>query len=248
MLASAANSSAQLQADLTSTVAEWSGAIRAAYPEVTPFAAAGTIPDQLKRHVLAQAVWTYLRNYPKLQMFKTDERKQAAADAEKAYEKVLTREYGAIEFPGGVRTTGFWNAKPKLVMRTDPVPEPDVQFQTTQMSGSGYVNPNAPADKVPSTSPGNPEPVSGLQAVAEDGQVVLTWDPAYGAASYSVFRGTASGQESVVPVASLLTVPYYLDAGLANGTTYYYVVRAENGSLVSPLSGEVQSTPNPTQV
>jgi hypothetical protein len=61
--------------------------------------------------------------------------------------------------------------------------------------------------------------------------------------SYAVYRGTTSGTESATPVAAGLTATSYTSSGLANGTKYYYVVRAVNATGASAPSNEASATP-----
>jgi len=90
-----------------------------------------------------------------------------------------------------------------------------------------------------------PTPPSGLKATAGNGQVSLSWSPSSGTApiTYSVYRGTASGNESATPIVTGLTGTSYVDPGLVNGTTYYYKVSASNAGGTSGLSAEVSAKP-----
>jgi len=86
----------------------------------------------------------------------------------------------------------------------------------------------------------------GLQSVAGDGQVNLAWQgPVSGAAGFNVYRGTVSGGESPIALASGLATPNFTDATVTNGTTYYYTVTASNPALggESPPSAEVAARP-----
>jgi fibronectin type 3 domain-containing protein len=86
-----------------------------------------------------------------------------------------------------------------------------------------------------------PPAVTGLQAVAGNGQVTLTWNASPGAVYYMVCRGTSSGQRSM-NVATLAT--NYTDTIMVtNGIKYYYVVVAENNSGLGMVSSEVSATP-----
>jgi predicted phage tail protein len=84
-----------------------------------------------------------------------------------------------------------------------------------------------------------------LSATAGNASVALTWTaPADGGApitGYALYRGTAAGAESLV--ATLGSVTSYTDAGLKNGTTYYYRVSAVNGVGEGPLSNERSARP-----
>jgi len=96
--------------------------------------------------------------------------------------------------------------------------------------------------RIPTASPAN------LAATAGNARVVLTWSAIPGAASYNIYIGTQSGGESSTPIATEITATSYADtAGIANGTTYYYVLGAVNsGSEVSGYSNEAGATPTST--
>ena len=90
---------------------------------------------------------------------------------------------------------------------------------------------------------GNPPATpTGLAATPSNHQVSLTWNTTTTASSYNVKRSTTSGGP-YTRVADA-TVSNDTDTGLANGTTYYYVVSAVNANGESANSGEVSGTPN----
>lgn len=80
----------------------------------------------------------------------------------------------------------------------------------------------------------------GLVATGGVGQVSLTWTPVGGASSYKILRGTTSG--SLTEIASGVVTASYNDTTPANGTTYFYAVRAFNGTD-SASSSEVSKQP-----
>lgn len=84
---------------------------------------------------------------------------------------------------------------------------------------------NANAELSATTTFGAP---SGLTAVATTGQVSLSWAAVSGATSYHILRGTTSGSYSSLQTG--VTTNSYTDTTAVNGTTYYYVVRANNGT------------------
>src|SRR5208282_3364868 len=86
-----------------------------------------------------------------------------------------------------------------------------------------------------------PSAPAGLTATAGDTQVGLSWNASTGAASYNVKRSTSHGG----PYAQIGTpsAANYIDTGLTDGTTYYYVVSAVNSSGQSANSNEVSATP-----
>jgi len=97
------------------------------------------------------------------------------------------------------------------------------------LSGGGSAPPTAPA------APTN------LKATAGNAQVALTWTGSAGATSYTLYRGTASGGETLLK--SGLTATSYTDTGLTNGTTYFYQVAAANSVGTSANSSEVSAKP-----
>ncbi|MEO7933704.1 MAG: LamG-like jellyroll fold domain-containing protein [Chthoniobacterales bacterium] len=68
-----------------------------------------------------------------------------------------------------------------------------------------------------------------LTATGNDGYVTLSWPQADAATSYTVKRATVSGGPyATVTNGSAVTATTFLDTGLTNGSTYYYVVSANN--------------------
>ncbi|WP_256762184.1 S-layer homology domain-containing protein, partial [Cohnella sp. WQ 127256] len=79
--------------------------------------------------------------------------------------------------------------------------------------------------------------------VAGDSRVSLAWNPVPDATGYKVYQSVASGTYGV-EVASVGQSVYGTDInGLTNGTTYYFVVQAINGSLAGPYSNQVSAMP-----
>lgn len=97
-------------------------------------------------------------------------------------------------------------------------------------------------------------PWPGLEAAAPimesveagDGHVRLKWSEVPGSVTYSVYQGTTSGIYGEA-VASA-TGTEYDAAGLTNGTTYYFAVKAVNPSGTSASSEEVKATPQSPSV
>ena len=83
----------------------------------------------------------------------------------------------------------------------------------------------------------------GLAAVASHTRVTLTFTASGGATSYNLYRGTTAGGEDTTPVVTNLTNTRYVDYGLTDGTTYYYVVRAVSANGTGDPSAEVSATP-----
>jgi PKD repeat protein len=89
----------------------------------------------------------------------------------------------------------------------------------------------------------------GLTATGGTGQVTLNWSPPASdngqiVTSYKVYRGTASGGETLLTsggCSGLAAVTSCTDTGLANGT-YFYKVTAVNAAGEGPQSNEASAT------
>jgi hypothetical protein len=87
-----------------------------------------------------------------------------------------------------------------------------------------------------------PSTPTGLTAAAGNAQAALSWNVSSGATSYTVKRATTSGG-SYTNVATGVTATNYVNTGLTNGTTYYYVVSAINSIGQSSNSAQTSATP-----
>jgi PKD repeat protein len=98
------------------------------------------------------------------------------------------------------------------------------------------------------TPPGAP---TGLTAKAGNGKVSLSWtapasDGGVAITSYRVYRGTASGTETLLTsggCSNLGAVLSCSDNGLTNGQAYFYKVSAVNSIGECPQSNEASATP-----
>ncbi len=86
-----------------------------------------------------------------------------------------------------------------------------------------------------------PPPGPSLNAVPSDGQVLLTWNVSPGATNYVLQSSTTDGGPYNT-IASTAAISY-LNTGLTNGTTYYYVVFAADADGQGPLSAQAGATP-----
>jgi hypothetical protein len=86
-----------------------------------------------------------------------------------------------------------------------------------------------------------PAAPTGLLATAGNAQVSLTWSASSGATSYHVKRSTVSGS-GYATVASP-TSTSFVNTGLTNGATYYYVVSAVNSAGESANSSQASAMP-----
>ncbi len=109
----------------------------------------------------------------------------------------------------------------------------------TNSSGTGLQSDEASASATP---PGPPLPPGGLSGTPFNASVSLTWNPSFTATSYKVKRSTMSGSGYVA--VKTVSTTNYSDFGLVNGTTYYYVVSAINGSGEGSDSAQIFVTPS----
>ena len=99
-------------------------------------------------------------------------------------------------------------------------------------------------------TPGAPGAPTGLTATAGDAVVNLSWTAPGGSppASYHVYDGTSAGFSLGNPVTSTAGTTATV-TGLANGTTYYFVVTAVDGhGTIGAASGEASAEPTATAV
>ncbi len=118
-------------------------------------------------------------------------------------------------------------------------------YAVTALNAAGEGPASAPTPgvtpSVPVTPPAAP---TGLNAVAGDGLVTLSWAASPTATAYRIYRSTTAGSPGSLIGSS--ATPGYSDAAVVNGTTYYYVVRAENAAGQGPASTQsAAATPQP---
>jgi hypothetical protein len=82
---------------------------------------------------------------------------------------------------------------------------------------------------------------TGVAAMPGNGQAALNWNAVANAAYYQVLRALTSGGP-YTPVAAVAAISY-TDLSLANGTNYFYVVKAGNAIATSANSAEVSARP-----
>lgn len=112
-------------------------------------------------------------------------------------------------------------------------------YVVSAVNGSGE---SANSNQASATPQGLPAAPSNLTASPGNAQVTLSWAAANGATSYKVRRSTTSGG-SYSDVATGVTGTTYVNSGLTNGTTYYYVVVGTNSSGDGPSSNQASARP-----
>ena len=134
----------------------------------------------------------------------------------------------------GVATIGYTEG-----CLTDGVTHYYVVTAVNAHGESGYSNQASATPTAPQSPPATP---TGINALPGNTQVTLSWNVSAGATSYNVKRATVSGGPYTT-IARGVTGASYVNAGLANGTTYYFVVSAVNAAGESGKSAQVAVTP-----
>jgi fibronectin type 3 domain-containing protein len=114
-------------------------------------------------------------------------------------------------------------------------------FKVAAVNSAGTSGMSNEASVTPAS--GVPPSPTGLSATGGNAQNSLSWTTSSGATSYNIYRGTSAGGEAAAPVATGVSSTSYTDAGLTNGTTYYYKVAALNSAGTSGMSNEASATP-----
>lgn len=93
-------------------------------------------------------------------------------------------------------------------------------------------------------NPGAPDTPAGLVATAENGQISLSWPAADNASAYSIYYATSPGVSRATgnKIATVVSTSY-IQSGLTNNTTYYYVITSVNSSGESAESNQVSASP-----
>jgi hypothetical protein len=167
--------------------------------------------------------------------------------------------------PGNTIIEYCWNLDGIQATCEELGPTPDVTAYYQAQGPGGYIAQLKVTDNTATSHPSFGEPnlsdidsaqvlvkdgadpacecVNDLAARPKSGKVQLTWTDT-GASSYNVYRGTTMGGPYVLLANTTSTYSTYLDTNVANGTTYYYVVReaALNGDDLCQ-SNEASATP-----
>jgi len=90
-----------------------------------------------------------------------------------------------------------------------------------------------------------PSPIN-VNAILGNTQVTISWNSVPGATSYNIYWSTTTGVSITFNEGKIsgVTRTSYTHSGRVNGTTYYYVVTAENDYEESDKSSEVSATPS----
>src|SRR5216683_7323066 len=144
----------------------------------------------------------------------------------------------------GFTFTGLTNTVGQAVFTfSSSIPGTDA-VQASFVDASGNKQVGNPAQVI--FTPPPPAAPTGLAATAGNARVSLSWTASSGATSYNVKRATVTGGPYTT-IATGVTATTFTDTGLANGTTFFYVVSAVNAGAESPNSNQAQATPTAPQ-
>lgn len=87
-----------------------------------------------------------------------------------------------------------------------------------------------------------PPAPSDLRADTGDGNITLNWSPVPYATAYRLYWATTPGVAFPLGTSIDVAAPPYVHSGVANGTTYYYVITSRYLSSESPPSAQVATT------
>ena len=85
---------------------------------------------------------------------------------------------------------------------------------------------------------------TGLHAVGGNGQISLSWDEVPTASAYNVYWATTTGVTPSSGTKVTVTTNQFIQTGLNNDTTYYYVVTSQINSGESAASSELAAQPS----
>ncbi|MFF2480014.1 S-layer homology domain-containing protein, partial [Paenibacillus sp. NPDC058071] len=111
-----------------------------------------------------------------------------------------------------------------------------------RLVASGAASPDAVSNSATLTV--NPIPgTTVLSATSGDSKVSLAWSPVPGSTGYKIYQSTAAGNYGAEILAVGQADNTAVIKGLANGTTYYFAVKALNGSLEGAYSNQASAIP-----
>jgi mono/diheme cytochrome c family protein len=116
-------------------------------------------------------------------------------------------------------------------------------YVVTAVNSAGESGPSVQATATTNAAPaGVPPAPTGVAAVGGTKQVTVSWVTVSGATSYNLYWSTTSGVTIAAGTKVAGVASPFVQTGLADGTAYFYVVTAVNGSGESVASAEATAT------
>jgi hypothetical protein len=107
-----------------------------------------------------------------------------------------------------------------------------------------YTTPGTSANKLNLAGTNYLATPSGSGAIPGNTRAFLVWAPVTGASGYSIYKRPVPGNANTVYAkAGTSTGTYFMDSGLTNGTTYYYLIVATASGKMSGHTAEIAVTP-----
>ncbi len=138
------------------------------------------------------------------------------------------------ERTSGLEITGLTNTSTTINGLTQGT---TYYFEVTAVNSYGE---SAASNEV-SVIPGTPPPPTGVTATGGDGQVTISWSSVSCATSYNIYWSTNFNVTPQNGIEITGAKSPYIQTGLTNGQTYYYVVTAVNSYGESAASQEVSA-------
>jgi hypothetical protein len=138
---------------------------------------------------------------------------------------------------GGPYTSSFADITKTSYIDTTVINGTTYYYVVQAVNGRGVSENSNQANAEPMAPP------TDLKTRSDNAQVSLTWTASSGATSYTVLRSTTDGGPYTSSFADI-TKTSYIDTTVINGTTYYYVVQAVHGRVVSGNSNQANAMPS----
>ncbi|WP_298438869.1 DUF5666 domain-containing protein [Geobacter sp.] len=116
-------------------------------------------------------------------------------------------------------------------------------YIVTAVNSVGESPPSSQVSATTTSAPTVPAAPIGVGAMGGTNQVTISWAAVTGATSYNIYWATTTGVTPATGTKISGATSPYVQTGLTGGTTYFYVVTAENAAGESAPSAQVSATP-----